>query len=100
MEARVRVAAQPIQGDKNLITANPTRTSGLLYDMDLQIPSEGRWQINLEVEGKAGNGSADFELDVKPPLQVNWPFVGAILVLAIATAGRVIRGGRSRVSQN
>jgi putative membrane protein len=99
MDARVRVAASPIHGQENLISANVSRTWGLLYDADLERPTEGPWRINLQVEGKTGNGSTGFELDVKPPLKVDWPVVGAILVLAILTAWWVIRGGRSHASQ-
>lgn len=93
LDARVRVAVEPIHGQENLISANASRTWGLLYDADLQIPSDGRWRINLRVEGKAGTGSTGFELEVKPPPKVDWQVVGAtaVLVLAVLAAWWVIR---------
>lgn len=35
LDARVRVAAEPIHGQENLISANASRSWGLLYDADL-----------------------------------------------------------------
>lgn len=85
LDARVRVAAEPIHGQENLISANASRSWGLLYDADLYIPSDGRWRIDLQVEGKAGTGSTGFELEVKPPPKVNWQVMGATVVLLLAT---------------
>lgn len=99
LDARVRVAADSIDAPEHLISANASRSWGLLYDADLEIPSEGRWRIIVHVVGTQGEGSTSFELEVRPPPKVNRWVVGAIAVLVALAAWWLIRHGGSRPGQ-
>ncbi len=54
-----------------------------LYHARVKIPAQGRWHVTVSVEGSAGRGDVDFEMDVEPPLAVRWAVLVAIGALAI-----------------
>jgi hypothetical protein len=67
-----------------------------LYHTRVEIPAPGRWRVTVSVEGSAGRGDVDFEMDVEPPFAVPWAVLGAsgalaILLLAVRFAVRVRR---------
>lgn len=94
LDARVGVqleAAEP-RGEK--LVAFATRENAvnkLFYEVDFNLPAEGRWQVTIEVQGPDGGGSAAFEIEVLPPSALArlgtryWPVLGGVgLVLLVA----------------
>lgn len=95
LDATVRVQAQPVGRAGEALVAFATRENAvnkLFYEADMELPSEGNWQVVIEVEGPAGAGSADFEIQVLPPSALNslgglpWPLWGG-LGLGLLTVG-------------
>jgi hypothetical protein len=54
-----------------------------LYHARVRIPAQGRWHVTVSVEGSAGRGDVDFEMDVEPPFAIPWAVRVAIGALAI-----------------
>ncbi len=42
------------------------------YEADFVLPSAGKWQARVIVQGAAGEGHTDFTFTVLPPNRVNW----------------------------
>ena len=64
----------------------------LFYEADFDLPAEGDWRVEVQVDGPAGAGSTSFDVDALPPSTLNnllglgWP-LWAGLGLALLTTG-------------
>ncbi len=72
----------------------------LFYETDLDVPTEGEWQVLVEVEGPAGAGSADFHMEALPSSASNtlvrrWPLWGGA-GLALLAVGWSVYAFRAR----
>jgi hypothetical protein len=66
----------------------------LFYETDLDVPTEGEWQVLVEVEGPAGAGSAAFHIEALPSSASNtlvrrWPLWGGAGLALLATGWSV-----------
>lgn len=60
------------------------------FEADTSLPSPGLWQVNIEVDGAAGSGSAGFEIEALEARTVNWTLVaaaGAVLLVLVILMG-------------
>lgn len=105
LDAQVRVQLEPVaQPGEGLVTfaTREEAVNKLFYETDVDLPSEGQWQVNILVEGPAGSGKASFELRVLPASTFNtlralpplW--VAGGVGLALLTAGWLVRSFRTR----
>ena len=89
LDAVVRLTANSIDQGKEPVAVEATRRQGanrLLYNADMKLPSEGRWQVTVSVAGPEGSGSAAFQIQVKRPSITYWLTVG----LGVGTAGLIL----------
>lgn len=62
----------------------------LFYETDIDLPTEGTWQVVVSAQGPSGSGQADFNVEVLPPSTFNWWFVFGGATVVIAGVGWVI----------
>jgi hypothetical protein len=104
LDATVQVDVKPVSREGQTLVAYATRENAvnkLLYEADLDLPSEGQWRVGIQVEGPAGIGSAGFDIEAAPSSTINalkrlpWP-VWAGLGLVLLAVGWSIYTFRSR----
>jgi hypothetical protein len=91
LDAIVQVDVKPVSENGKTLVAYATRENSvnkLLYEADLELPSEGQWRVDIQVEGPVGTGSTGFDIEAAPPSVINadgwlpWPvWAGLSLVL-------------------
>lgn len=94
LDAIVKVGLKQMGQEVETLTAFATHeasTNKLYYEAILELPAEGRWQVNISVEGAAGSGNAGFEVQVLPPLGFNWFLLGGFGLVLLATGWIIIR---------
>ena len=68
LDARVRVSATPAgeagAGEAHEATQDQSIVK-FFYAADLEMPTEGPWQITVTIDGPEGEGQASFEIDVQ-----------------------------------
>lgn len=47
-----------------VLATHEAAVNKLFYEADLELPAEGRWPVTVVVEGPAGSGSANFDIEV------------------------------------
>ena len=86
LAALVQVELRPRAAHAPPLSARADNEEGankLLYEADLVLPAAGRWDVQVTVDEPAGQGAAQFELDVLAARTGNWPlFGGAGVTLA------------------
>jgi hypothetical protein len=106
LDAAVQVRLEPVGLAGEAVVAPATRENAvnkLLYEADMELPAEGRWQVTVEVAGPAGAGSAAFEIDALPSSTASglralpWP-VWAGLGLMVLLAGGMVWAGRAQTA--
>jgi len=92
LDAAVRVRVEPVsQGGETLVAAatHDNAVNKLFYEADLTLPAEGRWHVDILVDGVTGAGNASFDIEASSPSAVNtllglgWPLwagLGLVLV--------------------
>ncbi len=58
----------------------------LFYETDIEVPTEGAYDVQFQIIGNDGSGTVDLLLEVKPSSGVNWlvlGLVGLVLVLVL-----------------
>jgi hypothetical protein len=73
LDATVQVDVKPINQAGQTLVAYATRENAvnkLLYEADLELPSEGQWRVDIQVEGPAGIGNAGFDIEAAAPRSV------------------------------
>src|SRR5215212_4411348 len=89
LDANIQVTLSPLNQPGTPITktaVNQETLGGFYYETDFNVPTPGRWQVAAAVTGKAGAGSATFELAVLPARRVNWPIaLGGLVVLLVVS---------------
>jgi hypothetical protein len=106
LDATVRVQVQPLDPSLESLSAFATRESAvnkLFYEADLELPSAGRWQVLISVEGPAGAGATTFDIEALPAstlyslLGLGWPLWGgaALATLSIGWLFYTFRSSRS-----
>jgi hypothetical protein len=104
LDATVQVGVKPVSQAGQTLVAYATRENAvnkLLYEADLDLPSEGQWRVDIQVEGPAGIGSTGFDIEAAPPSVINalewlpWP-VWAGLGLVLLAVGWSVHTFRSR----
>jgi hypothetical protein len=93
LDAQVQVKLEPLDHAAETLTAQATRQNALnklFYETDLELPSQGQWHAIINVQGPAGAGSADFQIQALPPSKLGslgpfiWTALGALgLLLAV-----------------
>ncbi len=72
----------------------------LYYETDVELPTTGRWDVEIIVSGDAGVGRTGFSLDVQsPPVENNWVVWGSVAIVTLAAlwgAHSFQRGGDLR----
>lgn len=94
LDAVVKIELKPVGQAGETLTALATHeasTNKLFYEAILELPAEGRWQVNIAVEGTDGSGSAGFEVQALPPLGFNWFLLGGFGLVLLATGWIIIR---------
>jgi hypothetical protein len=104
LDAQVHVTLTPLGHAADTLTAQATRQNALnkfFYETDLELPSQGQWQAVIQVQGPAGGGSADFQIQALPPSRLGslgtlaWPVLGG-LGLALVVAAWWTRSARGQ----
>lgn len=70
LDARVKVQLEAAEPGGEKLIAFATRENAvnkLFYEVDFNLPADGRWQVTIEVQGPDGGGSAAFEIEALPP---------------------------------
>lgn len=93
LDAQVQVKLEPLDHAGETLTAQATRSNALnklFYETDLELPSQGQWHAVIDVQGPAGAGSADFQIQALPPSRFGslgtfvWAVLGGLgLLLAV-----------------
>jgi hypothetical protein len=88
-DATVRVALLGTESGQRfeVETVPEVRLETVYYEADIRLPTEGRWQTTVSVEGPLGSGSVEFPMDVLPARSQNWTFVvggASLLVIVVA----------------
>ncbi|MCG3211672.1 MAG: hypothetical protein FOGNACKC_05318 [Anaerolineae bacterium] len=72
----------------------------LYYETDVQLPTTGHWDVEINVSGDAGTGRASFSIDVQsPPIKNYWVLWGSVAFVAMVAlwgARSFHRGGDLR----
>ena len=72
----------------------------LLYHGNLELPSPGVWRVTLVVEGSAGEGRVDFDLEVRPPTPLDWRLLAiALLLVPVAAWWTMVRARPARIEE-
>jgi hypothetical protein len=91
-DVSVEVRIAPVDRPDEAITSPATTaaaTNKLFRSAIFELPTPGRWQVNIAVEGQLGPAQARFELDAGEPLPhwlAIWPWIGWPII-AIALFG-------------
>jgi hypothetical protein len=105
LDAQVHVTLAPLGHAADTLTAQATRKNALnkfFYETDLELPSQGQWQAVIEVQGPAGAGSADFQIQALPPSRFGslaalaWPVQGGLGLLLVVAAWWWARSAHSQ----
>lgn len=99
--ATVTITAE--QSGQPTVTAEATRelaTNKLFYASNLQLPTSGRWNFTIRVQGPDGEGTATFSADAQRYAgPIDYAIYGTIVVVIVGIAFlifRRIRGGKKR----
>lgn len=87
LDAETRVTGEHL-GTSERTSARAGLDAGWLYSMyyaDLELPTPGRWRITVSVAGPDGNGSAGFDLEVRPPSPIPWRLIWTVVALLLLT---------------
>lgn len=100
LDATVAIRLEPLDraGEAQVALATHQDSANkIFYEADLELPAEGRWQVEVAVDGAAGSGSSGFELQVLPAsrLNINWAWIGGLGLVVLAAAWFFV-GGRGR----
>lgn len=96
--ATVELRLKPVSGNGETLVALATHKAAvnkLLYEVDVDLPSAGRWQVVVYVEGPAGSGNTSFEAEVLPPSTFQWWTLLGGLGLVLLTAGWIVVRGKN-----
>jgi hypothetical protein len=89
----IAVTLTPLDGAQPPIqvqAAPQTLLNDFYFEAIAELPAPGRWHIAIDVNGAAGHGSTEFELEALPPRTLNWPLLagaGVALVVLVALMG-------------
>jgi hypothetical protein len=89
LDADVQVQLKPTGQNGEHLTVVASRENAankLFYEADIELPQKGNWQVVIAVDGPAGQGSANFEIDVLAASPFNWTLWGGI-GLALVVVG-------------
>lgn len=91
-DADVELRFTPAAGGEPIVfQAVPQRFfNGAFYEAPVTLPAEGSWRIAVNVQGPAGSGVTEFDVEALPARTVNWGLVGGG---AVALAGLAALGG-------
>jgi hypothetical protein len=73
-------------GQKPLVAlaSHETAVNKLFYEVDVELPATGRWEVTILVEGPAGSGNTGFEIEVEPASEANWVLFGGLGLVLVA----------------
>ncbi len=86
-DARITVTAEPVGRDGEPRTFEATHDHGpnkLFYAVDVELPSEGKWRLTVDVGGEEGGGHVEFVVTAEPADPVASPLLLTALVPAAA----------------
>jgi hypothetical protein len=89
LEATVEITIEPLDHTSETVVTQATHQSAankLLYEADVEIPTEGQWLVTVSVDAPIGNGKASFEISVLPAPSYNWwIYIGICLGIAVGS---------------
>jgi hypothetical protein len=94
LDAAVLVQVEPVGWSGETLIAAATRDNAvnkLFYEADFDLPAEGDWRVEVQVDGPAGAGSTAFDVDALPPSTLNnlfglgWPLWAGLGLALLAT---------------
>ncbi len=99
LDAEIMITMQTMRGSAPPVTAPATTEQSvnkLFYETDMIVDAAGRYMVTFDVNGPAGSGQLDLELEVREPSPVNW------FLLGLAGLGLVILLGwwRARAAKS
>ncbi len=100
LDAHVMVSAEPVghQGPGgNFSATHDQATNKLYYAANVDLPTEGRWRIEVQLFGPDGDGSADFEVEATRESLLDRPLllVGLMVVPLIGILWWLTRSRRA-----
>ncbi len=87
LDATVNLLLIPPEGTMDAISAEATTeqsTNKLFYEADMQLPIDGEWLVQIDVQGEEGSGQAAFDLAVQPAQNNSLLVPGGAALLVIA----------------
>lgn len=67
------------------LKALPSTLSEFFYEVDLVLPADGEWDVEISATAALGTSGAVYQAEVLPARQISWPLVlgglGLVLVL-------------------
>ena len=92
-EAEILVTFAPVDGTSEPIVVPAVRQAFLgdfYFEADTMLPSEGNWQMTIDVTGDKGSGSTEFNIEALEARTINWTLVasagGVLVVLLVLIA--------------
>lgn len=85
--AKVDISLTPRAGgfaDIHARATNEQSANKLFYEADLAVPASGDWQVQVDVQGPAGEGQVGFNIAVLPAQSTDWLLVGGVAFLGIS----------------
>lgn len=92
-DAEILVTLTPANSASAPIVVQATRQSLLgdyYFEADTDLPAAGVWQITIAVQGEAGSGATEFEIEALEARSLNWTLVlaaGGVLLVIVALIG-------------
>ncbi|MBV7337904.1 hypothetical protein KFU94_58680 [Chloroflexi bacterium TSY] len=94
VDASVQITSESLSESRRRIHTYATHEKALnklFYEADINLPFEKWWLVTVAVSGPAGEGTANFNIEVFPARSVNWFLVlsTALVVLMIIGLNRI-----------
>lgn len=89
----IQATFTPASGASAPIVVQATRQSLLgdyYFEADTELPAAGLWRIAIAVQGDAGSGATEFEIEALEARSLNWTLLlaaGGVLLVIIALIG-------------
>ncbi|MBE7470874.1 MAG: hypothetical protein DPW09_29745 [Anaerolineae bacterium] len=94
LNAAVQLELKPLDQPDQILIVPATHQAAVnkfFYEVDLDLPAAGQWEVKVLVNGPAGAGDARFEVEVLPPATFTGWFLGGGLAVVLLAFGWVIR---------
>lgn len=79
LDADIQVAMRFLESGEIAATAPATTEQSvnrLFYETDIEVPTEGEYEVEFQISGTDGEGNIVLVVEVKPSSNVNWGVIG------------------------